>query len=166
MNPFSALIEGCCSIRPNNAANFIPALGDDSKLPRSTPSPPPSSSSIKPPPKANGTPVSPEVNRLLKDNVKGILINKAHRDMKLGVRLADRSDGSDEGVELQDVHPAGPLASVVRSGDILLRLNGNPCNFGFQHATNLMKEAVGMVELVVVIRAASSESNGSVSAVA
>ena len=178
MGLLSGLIGDCCSIRPHNASNsWIPAADDDKVLP--PPSPPvPSSAGHHlhhnghheptlplPPPRRNSngspsSPVSPEVNRLLKDNVKGILINKASRDMKLGVRLGDRSDGSDEGVEMMDVHEKGPLASVVRKGDILLRLNGKPCNHGWQHASDIMREATGMLELVVVLRQGSPERGG------
>ena len=61
------------------------------------------------------------LSRALKDNVKVILINKAKRDLKLGVRLAARKDGSKEGVEVLEVHPDGPLASVIQTGDVLLR---------------------------------------------
>ena len=61
------------------------------------------------------------LSRALKDNVKVILINKAKRDLKLGVRLAARKDGSTEGVEVLEVHPDGPLASVIQTGDVVLR---------------------------------------------
>ena len=165
----SGLLGDCCSVRPPNATNFVPKSSDDGTvLPPPSPLAPSTAANgheaaalpPPPPPPKVGSPVSPEVNRLLQDNVKGILINKASRDMKLGVRLGDRSDGSDEGVEMMDVHPAGPLASVVRKGDILLRLNGKPCNHGWQHASDIMREATGMLELVVVLRQGSPERGG------
>ena len=69
------------------------------------------------------TAAAPEkrIQNMLRDNVKGVLVNKATRNTKMGVRLSSRKDGSKEGVEFLEVHPEGPLASVVRTGDVLLR---------------------------------------------
>ena len=121
---------GCCAKRPSVGRNTVDwptmkteAMPDDAQ--------PPS-----------------RVSRMLKDNVKGVLVNKAKREMKLGVRLAERRDGSQEGVEVIDVHPDGPLANVIQTGDIVLRINGQLCNTGFDAAAEMLRDAFGMVECV------------------
>jgi hypothetical protein len=88
-------------------------------------------------------------DKVLRDNVKGILVKKDRRDLKMGVRLSTRSDGNPEGVEVVQVHPAGPLAAVVQQGDIVLRINGKLCNDGYSAAANELRDAVGLVEIVV-----------------
>ena len=48
-------------------------------------------------------------------------VEKTRKEMKLGIRLSVRADGNKEGVEVIEVHPDGPLASVIQTGDIVLR---------------------------------------------
>jgi hypothetical protein len=96
---------------------------------------------------SSGSPASKLTNATAtKHDVKGVLLKKASRDLKLGVRLAARRDGSNEGVEVVDVHPSGPLSSSVQPGDVLLRINGKLCNEGYQQAAEALRDATGVLE--------------------
>jgi hypothetical protein len=57
----------------------------------------------------------------MREKVTAVLIKKATKDLRLGVRLAARKDGSTTGVEVIEVHPDGPLATVIQKGDVMLR---------------------------------------------
>lgn len=126
-------------------------------------SPGDSSTPVRPEfPPYHGLPDPSSMSKMLKENVKGILVNKSKREMKMGVRVAPRRDGSNEGVEVIEVHPSGPLATVIEVGDVLLRINGTLCDGGYEAAAIELRDTVGIVELVIIKRGRSGLENDAV----
>ena len=141
---FLGLDIACCTVRRDPGASKdstsnLPPLHQNPETPTKSPT--------HQGPANNSSP-----SRMLKENVKGILVNKAKREMKMGVRVAPRADGNTEGVEVVEVHPSGPLASVILVGDVLLRINGTLCDAGYDAAAIELRDAVGIVELVIIRR--------------
>jgi len=167
-------LEGCCQLRPG-ATDVSKKLREDVTAARAdvptnghaaapaAPAPPPYKMPTSPSlddgswsdtdPRSPG-PTSPGPTALVpptpgKDKVTQVVIKKSSPDLRLGVRLAARKDGGKEGVEVINVHPKGPLAKVIQKGDVLLRINGQVCNSGYQQAAEQLRDACGVVDLVV-----------------
>ena len=117
-------VRGCCTTRPEEE-RLSQKLRDDinqrpSGMEHVQPGPASMNEQQWASPGALGSPVAQQASAQ-KEKVTAVLIKKASKDLRLGVRLAARKDGSTTGVEVIDVHPDGPLANVIQKGDILLR---------------------------------------------
>ena len=79
-------------------------------------------------------------------NLVNITIMKPKADTKVGVRVAETRSG--DGVLVAEVDPTGPAASIVKKGDYIISINGEPCTSHAQTSA-LLKAASGEVVLAV-----------------
>ena len=64
----------------------------------------------------------------------------------IGINLMDGSAGG--GVEIADVSPTNPLAPYVSKGDVLVSINGQACEQGHERASDMLRAATGIIDLV------------------
>lgn len=73
-------------------------------------------------------------------------LHKSDPDMKLGVRLGDAKKGGAGGVKIVDINPIGPMASLVKKGDLLMSINGVSFDT-HQEAAALLAAATGDIRI-------------------
>ena len=66
--------------------------------------------------------------------------------MAIGINLMDRSAGG--GVKIADVSPTSPLAPYVSKGDVLVSINGQACEQGYERASDMLRDSIGIIDLV------------------
>ena len=104
---------------------------------------------VAPPPAAPPVLLAPQMPALGTETK--VVLMKPDKTSKLGIVLVGADETSPPTIkELKENGLAATVAGVLRPGQLLMSVNGKPA-LGHASATNLLKNAVGEVRLVILV---------------